>query len=97
MSDPSCRFQVVVDDNFHAMDPEERYTDGVFPSEETAVDRARAIIDTFLSNQFVPTMSADELYHIFCAYGECPQVLPECGFSPYAYARIRCRELCEAD
>lgn len=97
MSDPNRTYTVVVDDNFHAMDPEERYDAGVFPSAESATRHARSIIDTFLQNQFVQTMDANELYHLFCVYGECSKIQPECGFSPFAYARIRCNELCAVD
>ena len=47
--DPNItKYSVYVDDNFHYMQEDERYTLGVFDTEAEAVEAARNIIDKFL-------------------------------------------------
>jgi hypothetical protein len=94
MSERSQKFTLILDDNFHFMEADERYTAGEFDSEDAAIHQAKAIIDEFLKAQFTPGMKADDLYSIFCSFGESPFITPECGFSAWAYARKRCDVVC---
>jgi hypothetical protein len=90
-------FRVVVDDNFHAMDANERTEHGHFQSYEQAVVAARAIVDAFLTLHHTPGMSADQLFALYTSFGDDPfsvPAAPESPVSAWAYAGQRCAALC---
>ena len=92
-----CSWTVYVDDNFHFMDEDERYSLEVFENYDAAVAACKKIVDRFLQN--TAAKSADELYDLFSSAGEDPWIkgpVPDTGaqqFSAFDYARQRCNEL----
>ena len=51
-------FKVLVDDNFHYMDEDERYMLGAFPTLEAARAACRGVVDDFLLENHKPSMTA---------------------------------------
>ena len=90
------RYRVMVDDNFHHMDAEERYEYGAFATCEEAMAACRRIVDDFLHDQYRPPMTTDELWRLYTAFGDDAFIITTdrmCSFSGWAYARARCREI----
>lgn len=91
-------YRVMVDDNFHHMDEDERYELGTFRTSDAALEAARRVVDEFLLSAYVPGRTADQLFAIYVAYGEDPFILSEgvekVSFSAWGYARERCAEMC---
>jgi hypothetical protein len=91
-------YHVLVNDNYHYMDESERYELGSFASLEEAIKAARAMVDSFLSAEYHPGITADELYKQYMTFGEDPFIIaPEqngVSFSAWEYAKGRCQELC---
>jgi hypothetical protein len=91
-------YRVLVDDNFHYMDESERYELGSYATLEEAIKAAKAVVDSFLSSEYHPGMTADQLYKQYVTFGEDPFIIaPEqsqINFSAWDYARARCQELC---
>ncbi len=56
------RYKVLVDDNFHFMEEDERYQHGVFPTAEEAIAVCQRIVDSDLDKLLKPGMTASELY-----------------------------------
>jgi hypothetical protein len=91
-------YRVLVDDNFHFMDEDERYGVGVFESYAEAVAKCERIVEDCLRVQLQPGMTADELYRMYMMFGEDPWIAgkPEgpSSFSAWDFARTRTREIC---
>ncbi len=90
-------YQVLVDDNFHYMDEEERTEHGEFETLEAAIAACRRIVDDFLLSNCKPGMSADGLYQYYTGFGTDPFIVGgevRCDFSAWDYARRRCNEIC---
>ncbi len=91
-------FRVLVDDNFHYMDQDERYEHGSYPTLEAATLAAQAIVDDFLLDASQPGMTAGELFDCYTNFGEDPFIVApgesRVLFSAWDYARRRCEELC---
>lgn len=91
-------YRVLVDDNFHYMDEEERYEHGSYSSLEAATVAAQAIVDEFLVEARQPGMTAGELFDQYTSFGEDPFIVApgesRVLFSAWDYARRRCEELC---
>jgi hypothetical protein len=93
------RYKVLVDDNFHYMDEEERYEHGVFATEEEAVAACKRIVDVDLESWAKPGTTEQELYEMYMMFGEDPYIVPldgartSAGFSAWDYARQRCHVL----
>jgi hypothetical protein len=94
--DRMSEFKVMVDDNFHYMDEDERSEHGTFATLDAAVDACRALVDHSLRAGWKPGMSADDLYRQYVAFGDDPFVVAPPGgepgktlFSAHAYARER--------
>ncbi|HBZ56914.1 MAG TPA: hypothetical protein DEO88_16045 [Syntrophobacteraceae bacterium] len=89
-------FELFVDDNYHYMDEESRYSAGSFATYGEALAKAKAIVDGFLENAHQPGVTSKELYEGYTGFGEDPFIVPagEPYFSAWDYARARCRELC---
>ena len=88
-------FTVWVDDNYHFMDEGERYKLGDFATEAQALAAAKAIVDEFLLEHYIPGMSAEQLLAGYKQYGEDPWfVSTEQPFSAWRYAEERCRKIC---
>ena len=96
-------YRVLVDDNFHHMDESERYELGSYATLEVAIEAAKALVDSFLTSEFQPGMTAEQLYKLYTTFGDDAFIIgPEQSvknFSAWEYAKMRCEELCgpEAD
>jgi hypothetical protein len=90
-------YAVLVDDNFHYQDEDERYQHGSFESYDEAVAACRRIVDAFLDSHYKPGLSEAELYALYTSFGEDPFISPDDAkvrFSAWTYARQRCAVLC---
>jgi hypothetical protein len=92
-------YTVMVDDNFHYMDEDERWQHGIFATAEEAVAACRQLVERSLLEQFKPGMTAAQLYEQYAFFGEDPFVLALEGaervdFSARDYARERAEALC---
>jgi hypothetical protein len=91
-------YVVMVDDNFHPQDEDERYELGEFADGAEAIEHCRRIVDGFLESGYKTGMSASELFSHYTTFGEDPFIVsrdaPKVSFSAWDYARERCRELC---
>lgn len=67
---PALRFVVIVEDNFHYQDADERYELGRFPTIEDAIATCERLVTESLAHLFVAGMSADELYEQYMAFGD---------------------------
>ncbi|CAN5462781.1 hypothetical protein BH10PSE17_BH10PSE17_27510 [soil metagenome] len=90
-------FTVLVDDNFHYMDEDERTTAGVFETAEQALACAQGIVDRWLLDAHKPGMKPVDLFASYKSFGEDPFIVPSEGggrFSAWEYAERRCEEIC---
>jgi len=98
-------FEVFVDDNFHYMEEDERYSAGEFDDYEEALVCCRKIVDDFLLQNYKPGMKAEELYDYYLHFGEDPFVrsnktLNESDkavfdkYSSWEYAKKRSVDMC---
>ena len=89
-------YKVLVDDNFHYMDPSERYQLGEFDTCEMAVTACKRVVDKFLSSSNPSGKTAEELWEGYVMFGDDPFIAttdPNCSFSAWDYARQRCAEI----
>jgi hypothetical protein len=86
----------MVDDNFHYMDEDERYTHGEFADAGAAIEHCRQIVDEYLESAYKPGMSAEELWESYTSFGEDPFIRSVDAalvhFSAWDYARDRCAD-----
>jgi hypothetical protein len=87
-------YRVMVDDNFHYMDKDERAEAGTFVTAEEAIAACRGIVDDSLTHLLAPGMSANELLAQYRLFGDDPFVVPEgdaepVKFSAWDYAEAR--------
>lgn len=96
--DPPAKFTVFVDDNFHYMDPSERYRKGEFDTYAAAVAACEAIVEDFLSANHRSGMIAGELLAAYKTFGEDPFIVPGPpagpSFSAWDCAARRCSAMC---
>ncbi len=93
-------YRVLIDDNFHYMDPEHRSVGQEFGTLEEAVAYCKKIVDDFLSSGHRPGMTAGELLEQYTFFGEDPFVATGDGvvhFSARDYAAERVRAICGAE
>jgi hypothetical protein len=94
------RYRVVVDDNFHYMEPEARREQGTYETVEEALSACRGIVDQSLSESYEPGVSPEALYEHYVSFGDDPFVVVIDGvddrakFSAWSYAKERCRAMC---
>jgi hypothetical protein len=94
----SMSYTVLVDDNFHYMDADERYTLGEFESVDAAIIACNKIVDDYLRLALEPGMTAGQLYLTYVLFGEDPYIAskdPTTRFSAWNYAKQRSGELCQ--
>jgi hypothetical protein len=92
-------YRVVVDENFHFMDPDERREIGIFDSAEDALAACRRIVENDLRDFRKPGMSAKELIAAYHTFGDDPFIVPIDGapavdFSAWDYAEQRAVKVC---
>lgn len=94
------KYKIMVDDNFHYMDEDERYTHGEYETAEEALREAMQMVEKDLREFFTPGMTAKELYDHYTSFGVDPFIMsddPDCKFSAWTYAKQRCVEICGPD
>lgn len=93
-------FTVFVDDNFHYMDPNERWTAGQYATYEEALTKAKAIVDSSLREHLKPGVTAAQMIAGYRGFGEDPFIVPtpegQLSFSAWDYAKARCAEIIQA-
>jgi hypothetical protein len=91
-------YRVLVDDNFHFMDESEQYELGSYATLEAAMEAAKGVVDSFLTSEYQPGMTTEQLYKLYTTFGDDAFILgPEQSkitFSAWEYARGRCEALC---
>ena len=93
------KYRVYIDENPRLADTSARMLRGEFDRREDAVAAARETVDGFLADAYQAGMTADQLLEHFVKLGEDPFILPDDEKSPFngqAYARRRCREICDS-
>jgi nicotinic acid mononucleotide adenylyltransferase len=94
------RYRVLVDDNFHYQDSEERWEEGTYATVEEAIAACRSIVDRSLEEERRPGISAEALYDRYMSFGDDPSIVVLDGtdasatFSAWRYAKERCRVIC---
>lgn len=94
------RYKVMVDDNFHYMDSDERSEDGTYETVEEAIAACRGIVDRSLEGGYEPGISAEALYRGYVGFGDDPFIVVLDGtddnakFSAWSYAKERCHAIC---
>ena len=94
------RYRVMVDDNFHYMDSDERWEHGTYETLEPALAACRGIVDRSLDEESRPGISADALFERYVRFGDDPFIVVLDGaddsatFSAWSYAKERCRVIC---
>lgn len=97
MTNPEMPYTVMVDDNYHYMDKDERYKHGEFSTAAEAIAAARTIVDAYLASAYEPGMSASSLYSSYTSFGDDPFIVApgeRIAFSAWDYARARSEEIC---
>jgi len=93
-------YTVMVDDNFHYMDPDERWEYGTYPTIDEAMAMCRQLVDSWLADHHKPGMTAAELYEQYSFFGDDPFIVGLEGsdervpFSARDYARARVEIIC---
>ncbi|MEA3226247.1 MAG: hypothetical protein U9Q07_09875 [Planctomycetota bacterium] len=86
-------YTVMVDDNFHPHDEDERYELGAFDTLDEAIAACKKCVDEDLEGIRKPGMTAEDLYDHYTRFGSDPfilDLLPGLTFSAWAYAKHRC-------
>jgi hypothetical protein len=89
------RYKVMVDDNFHFMDEDERYQHGMFLTAEEAIAACKSIVDKELESYLKQGFTATELYKTYTGFGEDPFIVcvdpavERVHFSAWEYAYER--------
>jgi hypothetical protein len=95
-------YKVMVDDNFHYMEEDERWEFGTFATAEAAIAACRKLVDESLVGEYRPGMTVEELYDRYTSFGDEPFIVAQSGaptgtdFSARDYARSRIETLCAA-
>jgi hypothetical protein len=93
--DAMSRYKVLVDDNFHYQDEDERYELGIFATPEEAVAACKRLVDEDLENAFQPGDTGATLYERYTMFGEDPFIVAldegaaAIRFSAWDYAKER--------
>ena len=97
---PGLRYQIMVDDNFHYTDPEERREHGTYDTVEEALSACRAIVDRSLRAEYRPGIAAEALFERYISFGDDHFIVVIGGeddrakFSAWTYAKERARAIC---
>jgi hypothetical protein len=94
------RYRVMVDDNFHYQDPDERREHGTYETVQEALAACRGIVDRSLEEEHRSGISAEDLYGRYTSFGDDPFIVVLDGaddsatFRAWNYAKERCRMIC---
>lgn len=101
--DERSAYTVMVDDNFHYMDEDDRHKLGSFATLEEAVAACRAVVETSLKAVYKPGISAEALLDHYKSFGEDPFIQgppgapAPVGFSGWDYARAHAETMCASN
>jgi hypothetical protein len=92
------KYIVMVDDNFHFMDEDERYKQGEYNSYGEAAFVCKKIVDEFLYHAVQKGEKAEKLYGCYTMFGEDPYIISPDGdqipgtlqFGAWEWAEKRC-------
>jgi hypothetical protein len=91
-------YTVMVDDNFHYMQKDERQEHGTFATVEEALQACRTLVDDWLAHNHQPGMTADKLIELYAFFGDDPFIVGgppgTILFSGRDYARDRVAAIC---
>ena len=100
----SRRYRVMVDDNFHYMDENERHEHGSYDTLNKALTACRAIVEKSVNDQLEdnPGITAERLFGRYRSFGDDPFILVVDGkddraseFSAWEYAKMVCEARCQ--
>jgi hypothetical protein len=74
-STPMPRYRVMVDDNFHYQDSDERWEQGTYESVDEALAACRRIVDQSLQDEYRAGISAEALYDRYMSFGDDPFIM----------------------
>jgi len=97
MTEFETPYTVMIDDNYHYMDKDERYQHDEFATATEAIMAARKIVDSYLASAYQPGMSAAALYSSYTMFGEDPYIVSpgeSVEFSAWDYAKACSEEIC---
>jgi len=82
-------YTVFVDDNFHFMNEDERWTVGAYESLDDALQKCMEMVGQFMLEQDYPAMKADTLYEGYTSFGDDPFIIGpvRVKFSAWDYAK----------
>lgn len=93
------KYFIYVDDNFHYMDEDERYTAACFENYQDAVKYCKNFVDKELLRMYKPGMTGAKLYDDYTDFGEDPFIRPhndnEEYFSAWKYAEKKSIDICK--
>lgn len=95
-SSPTVSYWVLVDDNYHYMDADERWTLGHFETLADAIAACKQLVDECLGEYYQPGITAEALYSLYTSFGEDPYIVgsnQRVPFSAWDYAKQRCIEM----
>jgi hypothetical protein len=93
-------YKVMVDDNFHYMDVDERREHGSYWTLDEAISACAALVDRSLAESYRPGMTVAELLAQYAAFGDDPFIVAPPGtakgvpFSARDYACRRAAAIC---
>ena len=89
-------YEVLVDDNYTAGDPKERYSHGHFDTCEEAMAACKKIVEECLIGSYKAGMNEDKLYDTYLDFGDNPFIVSEdgnCKFNSREYAKSICKNI----
>ena len=89
------KFSVYVDDNYHFMDEDERYTVGSFNSLEEALEKCREITIRSLDDLYESGIIPEKLKAQWSMFGEDPFIRGGDGSVPFSARKFITPELCK--
>lgn len=94
------RLTVLVNDNYHYQDEDERYQLGEFENPDAAISACQRLVDEYLDEARVDgtlsIVSAAGLYQSYTMFGPDPFVVGAAEYVPFSaweYAKQRCQEI----
>jgi hypothetical protein len=97
------QYRVLVDDNYHFMDPGERCEQCTYDSLDEALAACRRLVDLSLEEGYQAGITAEELYGYFKGFGDDPFIVvaalasPAMSLSRDCLGRPRARSSTSAD
>ncbi len=93
-------FVVMVDDNFHYMDVDERWKLGAYATFAEAVSACKQVVESCLVEYYQAGMDSEALYSQYVMFGDDPFILgpgKPGKFSAWNYAKASAMEICAAN